>query len=163
MPYTPWKYFFQDKNDFQHQISKNPIEFHQEILQPSISDEWTITYGPYHMIYIISFLLSPFKVQYFKKIIHLSGISFATKVTEFILTVTLNRWLTVMTRTMFRVTRIIQGGLLRGNTESYWQYSFQLKRALIERKQGVTCQYTSRHCHFTSVSERRTRTFGHII
>ena len=86
-----------------------------------------------------------------------------TKPTEFILTVTLNRWLTVMTRSMFRVTRIIQGGLLRVNTESYWQYSFYLKRALVERKQGVTCQYTGRHCHLTSVSERRYRAYYIII
>ena len=68
-----------------------------------------------------------------------------------------------MTRSMFRVTRIIQGGLLRVNTESYRQYSFYLKRALVERKQGVTCQYTGRHCHFTSVSERRSRTYYIII
>ena len=27
MPYTPWKYFFQDKNDFQYQISKNLWNF----------------------------------------------------------------------------------------------------------------------------------------
>ena len=122
---------------------------------------WPMSYDSYYFIpFIFPLYLSKFNI---KKIIHLSGISFATKVTEFILTVTLNRWLTVMTRSMFRVTRIIQGGLLRVNTESYWQYSFYLKRALIERKQGVTCQYTSRHCHFTSVSERQTRTFGHII
>ena len=158
MPYPPWKYFFSGQKLYPASYIKksngiSPWNFYGQAYQKN---------GPYHMAHIIWIILFD-SFQYFKKVIHLSGMKFATKLTEFILTVTLNRWLTVMTRSMFRVTRIIQGGLLRVNTESYWQYSFYLKRALIERKQGVTCQYTSRHCHFTSVSERRTRTFGHII